>query len=290
MKLKTRQDLEFPTNLWSIVFEKDLSPTDLPPDWAPTLSYVLDALIPAKKGAILLAFYRDGKKLGEIGTEYDVCRERVRQILAQSIRDLRHPTLRWIMLYGLKASSHISGVRTDDGTIPTLFQPPGAPSPQSPISDLDLSKRAYHYLTNAGIHTVEDLTHRTESDLLHIPNFGMASLRNVKANLAQYGYFLAAATPDATPVERTLQIPEDPGPTLPHEELSTLRATILDLSMENTRLSSLLAETEAQLDRAMLEVRHLQKALSEAVFSGDASSAEPTQEQSALDDLSACGT
>lgn len=290
MKLKTQQQFEFPTNLWSIVFERDVSPSDLPPDWEPTLFYILDTLYPSRKRDILLAFYRDGAKLGEIGVTYDICRERVRQILTETVLTLRHPTRRWILLYGLEASSHISGVLADDTPAPTLFQPPGAPSPQSPISELDLSARALHYLTGAGICTVEDLTCRTESSLLCIPNFGLASLRNVKAALQQYGYVLTKDVSDAVPVKTAALLPEDPGPLLPHDEISALRTMVMDLTAENTRLSSLLSETEGERDRALLEVRHLQKTIAETSLPNDAIPAPTMSSQNLTEDLLARGT
>lgn len=281
MKLKTLRHYEFPTNLWSIVFEREVTQAELPPDWEATLTYLLDTLYPPKKCEFLLSFYRDNLRLDEIGGKHEVCRERVRQVLGQAIRDLRHPTRRWIMTYGLQMAAKLSGISPTANTPLSLFQPPGSPTPQSPLSKLDLSTRAYHYLTSAGISTVEQLLQRKDSDLLRIPNFGLASLRNVKCCLAQYGFLLSSEQPEIPPIDRSLANSADSTLPSPQDEICQLRSMVMDLSTENTRLSSLLATTEGERDRAMMEVRHLQRALAEASLSEGASLApqETTENQ-----------
>lgn len=47
------------------------------------------------------------------------------------------------------------------------------------IEDLDLSVRSYNCLKRAGIHTVEDLTKKSEEDMLKIRNLGRKSLEEV---------------------------------------------------------------------------------------------------------------
>jgi DNA-directed RNA polymerase subunit alpha len=55
------------------------------------------------------------------------------------------------------------------------------------IEDMDLSVRSYNCLKRAGIHTVEDLTKRTEDDMLKVRNLGRKSLDEVIAKLQSYG-------------------------------------------------------------------------------------------------------
>lgn len=47
------------------------------------------------------------------------------------------------------------------------------------IEDLDLSVRSYNCLKRAGIHTVEDLTKKSEEDMLKVRNLGRKSLEEV---------------------------------------------------------------------------------------------------------------
>ena len=55
------------------------------------------------------------------------------------------------------------------------------------IEDMDLSVRSYNCLKRAAIHTVEDLTKRTEEDMLKVRNLGRKSLDEVISKLRSYG-------------------------------------------------------------------------------------------------------
>ncbi|MBR2967410.1 MAG: DNA-directed RNA polymerase subunit alpha [Clostridia bacterium] len=55
------------------------------------------------------------------------------------------------------------------------------------IEDMDLSVRSYNCLKRANIHTVEDLTMKTEDDMLKVRNLGRKSLDEVIAKLNSYG-------------------------------------------------------------------------------------------------------
>lgn len=58
------------------------------------------------------------------------------------------------------------------------------------IDDMDLSVRSYNCLKRAGIQTVEDLTLRTEDDMLKVRNLGRKSLDEVISKLDGYGLSL----------------------------------------------------------------------------------------------------
>ena len=60
------------------------------------------------------------------------------------------------------------------------------------IEDLDLSVRSYNCLKRAGIHTVEDLTKRSEDDMLKVRNLGRKSLEEVIKKLEDLGLGLRA--------------------------------------------------------------------------------------------------
>jgi DNA-directed RNA polymerase subunit alpha len=55
------------------------------------------------------------------------------------------------------------------------------------IEEMDLSVRSYNCLKRAGIHTVEDLTKKSEDDMLKVRNLGRKSLDEVIAKLHSYG-------------------------------------------------------------------------------------------------------
>lgn len=56
-----------------------------------------------------------------------------------------------------------------------------------PIEDLDLSVRSYNCLKRAGIKTVEELTQKSEEDMIRVRNLGKKSLKEVKDKLLEMG-------------------------------------------------------------------------------------------------------
>lgn len=58
------------------------------------------------------------------------------------------------------------------------------------IEELDLSVRSFNCLKRAGINTVEELTKKTEEDMMKVRNLGKKSLEEVKAKLADYSLAL----------------------------------------------------------------------------------------------------
>ena len=58
------------------------------------------------------------------------------------------------------------------------------------IEELDLSVRSFNCLKRAGINTVEDLTNRTEEDMMRVRNLGRKSLEEVVAKLDSLNFTL----------------------------------------------------------------------------------------------------
>ncbi|MBE5731687.1 MAG: DNA-directed RNA polymerase subunit alpha [Clostridiales bacterium] len=58
------------------------------------------------------------------------------------------------------------------------------------IDDMELSVRSFNCLKRAGIHTVEDLTKKSEEDMLKVRNLGRKSLDEVIQKLQSYGLSL----------------------------------------------------------------------------------------------------
>lgn len=76
------------------------------------------------------------------------------------------------------------------GNINTLIEPAGDVTKkilEMTIEEMDLSVRSYNCLKRANIHTVEDLTKKTEDDMLKVRNLGKKSLDEVIAKLVSLG-------------------------------------------------------------------------------------------------------
>ena len=58
------------------------------------------------------------------------------------------------------------------------------------IEELDLSVRSFNCLKRAGINTVEDLTNKTEEDMMKVRNLGRKSLEEVVQKLNSLGFSL----------------------------------------------------------------------------------------------------
>ncbi len=56
------------------------------------------------------------------------------------------------------------------------------------IEDLDLSVRSYNCLKRAGIQTVDELTQKTEDEMMRVRNLGKKSLKEVKDKLIEMGF------------------------------------------------------------------------------------------------------
>ena len=81
------------------------------------------------------------------------------------------------------------------GTVP----PPGDGVLELPVEDLQLPVRAFNSLRREGIHTVGDLSARTEADLRAISNLGPQSIKEIKRKLAERGLDLASPPPGSGP-------------------------------------------------------------------------------------------
>ena len=65
---------------------------------------------------------------------------------------------------------------------------------------LGLSDKVVRVLYRAGIHTIEDLTSRTDRELMELPHLGKTAFKKVKAALTERGLSLATSS-DPTSVE-----------------------------------------------------------------------------------------
>ena len=88
------------------------------------------------------------------------------------------------ILTDLSAIADVSGMmieKTEDPKVKAL---------ETSIEDLDFSVRAYNCLKRAGIHTLQDLVNKSESDMAKIRNLGKKSLKEVLDKVRVMGLVL----------------------------------------------------------------------------------------------------
>ena len=88
------------------------------------------------------------------------------------------------ILTDLSAIADVSGMmieKTEDPKVKAL---------ETSIEDLDFSVRAYNCLKRAGIHTLQDLVNKSESDMMKIRNLGKKPLKEVLDKIRDMGLIL----------------------------------------------------------------------------------------------------
>ena len=71
-------------------------------DFVPTLHYVLENKLGKRGAQIIIMRFRDNKTLEEIGAKFDLTRQRVNVIVADSIAELRSADAIGMLTYGIK--------------------------------------------------------------------------------------------------------------------------------------------------------------------------------------------
>lgn len=178
----------------------------------------LEMLSPREQDCLKL-YYRDGIPLDKIGVEFNVGRERIRQIIAKGLRKLRNPERSRYIRYGAvgwytydnlrKAElrkKHLKEIISQcnkmeeclSKTNPDFVKVAEKGSALDiPIIELDLSVRSYnclrrwgHYATGHEIKCLRDLTFVTEEELMKCRNLGRRSVEEIKKKMAEYGLHL----------------------------------------------------------------------------------------------------
>lgn len=85
----------------------------------------------------------------------------------------------------------VAGINDEVLAMDNVIKEGGAEAPnkgqQMMIEDLDLSVRSYNCLKRAGIQTVDELTQKTEDEMMRVRNLGKKSLKEVKDKLTEIG-------------------------------------------------------------------------------------------------------
>ena len=95
-----------------------------------------------------------------------------------------------ILIEHFNILTDLSSIADVSGMMMEKKEDPKVKALETSIEDLDFSVRAYNCLKRAGIHTLQDLVNRSESDMMKIRNLGKKSLKEVLDKIRDMGLVL----------------------------------------------------------------------------------------------------
>ena len=95
-----------------------------------------------------------------------------------------------ILIEHLEIVTDLSAIADVSGMMIEKTEDPKVKALETSIEDLDFSVRAYNCLKRAGIHTLQDLVNKSESDMMKIRNLGKKSLKEVLDKIRDMGLIL----------------------------------------------------------------------------------------------------
>ena len=95
-----------------------------------------------------------------------------------------------ILIEHLEILTDLSAIANVSGMMIEKTEDPKVKALETSIEDLDFSVRAYNCLKRAGIHTLQDLVNKSESDMMKIRNLGKKSLKEVLDKIKEMGLTL----------------------------------------------------------------------------------------------------
>lgn len=186
------------------------------PDQEAALTYLLSTMFPERTQKVLRLYYKEGGTLETVSKEVGLTRERVRQILAKAVRQLRHPSRFKMLVYGLDGYERFCAIRqkalelereekeVDDlekELIRRRFYIESAlevtPDVRDTkerskypwdvgIADMGLSVRPHNCLVRAGCNTLSDVCELAKSgEMLKVRNMGRRSLAEVLSKVLE---------------------------------------------------------------------------------------------------------
>lgn len=153
---------------------------------------------------IIKQYYEEGKNLQQIANNYNITRERVRQIVGKALKRIKHYlTYHKSEEEMIKKENELNkyrnmlikefaekGIYTKDMEL--VFGDVNLK--QHTIEELDLSVRSYNCLRRANIRTLEELVKYSPDDLKKLRNLGNKCIKEIAYKLEERGLSLCIAT------------------------------------------------------------------------------------------------
>ena len=95
-----------------------------------------------------------------------------------------------ILIEHFNLLTDLSEIANETGMMVEKTEDPKVKALETTIEDLDFSVRAYNCLKRAGIHTLQDLVNKSETDIMKIRNLGKKSLKEVMDKIRELGLVL----------------------------------------------------------------------------------------------------
>ncbi len=95
-----------------------------------------------------------------------------------------------ILIEHFQILTDLSNIANMTGMMIEKLDDPKLKALETTIEELDFSVRAYNCLKRAGIHTLQDLVNKSESDMMKIRNLGKKSLKEVLEKIKDLGLVL----------------------------------------------------------------------------------------------------
>ena len=95
-----------------------------------------------------------------------------------------------ILIEHFEILTDLSSIADATGMMIEKTEDPAVKALETSIEDLDFSVRAYNCLKRAGIHTLQDLVNKSETDMMKIRNLGKKSLKEVLDKIRDMGLVL----------------------------------------------------------------------------------------------------
>lgn len=194
--------IPYPYNALAIV---GLDSASISPKFVDSFDETLSSVCSEREALYIRKKFKDEMTLEEVGKEYGVTKERVRQICKYGLMKVKskletakkneefEQTKRLVDDLIAKRAELVeefkhTGVYTKgmERAFGSIMIPEPCPNPTN-ILDLDLSLRSYNCLRRSGIETVEQLACMSRDDILGIKNMGKKCCREVVDKLREFG-------------------------------------------------------------------------------------------------------
>ena len=200
-----KEKKEYPQNLLSQVFVNGL-PTEMPDDVALVLEYIIQKTLTEREGRVLDMRYKRYMTMADIGEEYGLRAERIRQIEAKAVRKLRHPSRSRYILMGMEGYiNYLRDTAVDERLreykkeiislekkiaelTDTEYEEEKNELENAPLAELDLSVRTFNILYRAGYSTVKELLDADAEKIVSLPNLGLKNFSDLIDVLSEKGF------------------------------------------------------------------------------------------------------